>query len=160
LPIAQSRVWRVLPFAMAILAATLILANLLNKADNSPPEALTGVLHKGDPDWAWYGRYVELSEPRIQMSLNMAGGRAVTFAGVIDNVGEKRLDVIELRIVFFNYEETVWETVRTPIRPGQRTGDPIDPMSTRHFSFLVHEIPDDWLASHAEMEIYGFRFER
>jgi hypothetical protein len=116
------------------------------------------LVRTGDPDFEWYKEYVELREPKIQMGLNFAGNRIVMLSGIIENGGERSLDVVELKVVFFNYEEPVWETARTPIRPGPYT-PPIPPLSSRGFSFYIEKIPEKWMSSHAEMSIHGFRFQ-
>lgn len=120
---------------------------------------LSGVLHEGDADYEWYEKYVELRDPKLQMGKNFAGSRMVMFAAVIENNGEKFLDVVEVELNFFNYEKLVWTTTRVPILPG--TGSytpPIEPLAQRGFTLYMDQIPSDWQASHAEMEIQGFRF--
>ena len=93
----------------------------------------------------------------MEMGLNFAGNRIVKFAGTINNGGEKALDIVEVKLAFFNYDELVWETTRTPIRPGPYT-PPIPPLSERAFSFYFEKIPERWKASHSEMSLQGFRF--
>jgi hypothetical protein len=91
------------------------------------------------------------------MGLNFAGKRIVKFAGIVENGGERDIDVVEVKLSFFNYDEVVWETTRTPIRPGPYT-PPVRPLSERAFAFYSEEIPEGWKASHAEMSLAGFRF--
>ena len=79
------------------------------------------------------------------------------FSATIENQGEKSLDVVELKMTFFNYETTVWETTRNPIRPGGYTS-PLQPLKRRSFTLYIQDLPNGWLASHAEMDINGFRF--
>ncbi len=123
-----------------------------------PPKPLIGIFHQGDPDFAWYRQHLELRNPRVKMAKNLAGKRMVIFSGVVDNRGEKALDVVEIKLAFFNYEEHVWDTVRTPFKPGRYT-PPIDSLSQRGFTLYVQDVPKGWLASHAEMDIHGFRFK-
>ncbi len=149
--------WKYLPAALALCIAIAALVVYLGRSGVTPPEELTGVLHAGDPDFEWYSRYVELVSPKIEMGLNFAGNRIVSLSGVIRNQGEKTLDVVEIKVVFFNYDQPVQETVRVPIRPGPYT-PPIPPLTDRAFGFYIEKIPEGWLASHAEMSIHGFRF--
>jgi len=149
--------WKIMPLALLVFALLVAGALYLTQFDKVDQEELSGVLHKGDPEYEWYEKYVELKNPKIEMGLNFAGNRIVKFAGLIENGGEKALDVVEINLSFFNYEELVWATTRTPIRPGPYT-PPIPPLTNRAFSLYFEEIPRGWQASHAEMSLAGFRF--
>jgi len=153
----KSPAWKYLPIGGGIFLLLAGLAIYFSGIRHQEPKEITGVLRAADDDFKWYKQYVELKDPRLSMSLNMAGKRMVTLSGVIENYGEKTLDVVEIKVVFFNYETPVWETERMPIQPGPYT-PPIPPLSKRSFTFFVENIPEDWLASHAEMSINGFRF--
>jgi hypothetical protein len=152
-----SLLWKTLPVALGIFALLVAGAIYLTQFEKVDREELTGVLHKGDPDFDWYEKYLELRDPKIEMGLNFAGKRIVKFAGLIRNGGERSLDVVEVRLSFFNYDNLVWETARTPIRPGPYT-PAIQPLTDRAFSLYFEEIPEGWKASHAEMSLEGFRF--
>ncbi len=155
---ASSSFWKVIPLALLVFAILVIGALYLTQFDQvDNPEELSRVLYRGNPDFEWYEKYVELRDPKIEMGLNFAGSRIVKFAGVIENGGEKTLDVVEVKLSFFNYDELVWETTRTPIRPGPYT-PAIPPLATRAFSLYFENIPEGWKASHAEMSLHGFRF--
>jgi hypothetical protein len=146
-----------MPVALAVFGILVAGAIYLSQHSQPPLEALEGVLHEEDVDFEWYREYLELKDPKIQMGLNYAGNRIVMFSGVFSNQGERTIDVIELKVVFFNYDEVLLETRRTPLRPGPYT-PPIPQLSERAFSFYVEKIPEGWKSSHAEMSISGFRF--
>lgn len=150
-------IWKIMPLALLLFAILAAGAIYLSRFDKVDLEELSGVLYKGNPDYDWYEKYVELKEPKIEMGLNFAGKRIVKFAGLIENGGEKSLDVVEVNLSFFNYDELVWETTRTPIRPGPYTPS-IPPLTSRSFSLYFEKIPEGWKASHAEMSLHGFRF--
>ena len=120
---------------------------------------LTSVLRAGDPDYAWYAKYVQLESRGIKMGKSFADKRMVMFAGVVDNGGEKSLDVVEVKLTLFNYDQAVFEKVTTPIRPGRHT-PPIRPLKRRAFTVYLEDLPGEWMASRAEMRINGFRFEK
>lgn len=151
--------WKIMPVAAAIVAGLALIFIFLVQSDQPEAEEVTGVLRKGAPDYEWYRKYVELKNPDIEMATNLAGSRLVTFSGLIENNGEKALDVVEVEAVFFNYEEPVHREIRTPLRPGPHSR-PIPPLSARPFSFYVEDLPDDWYATHSEMSIHGFRFAK
>lgn len=153
----SSLVWKIMPLALVLFAILVAGAIYLAQFDQVDLEELSNILYKGDPDFDWYQKYVELENPKIEMGLNFAGKRIVKFAGLIENEGEKTLDIVEVKLSFFNYDELVWETTKTPIRPGPYT-PPIPPLSNRSFSIYFEEIPEGWKASHAEMSLQGFRF--
>lgn len=153
----SSPLWRVLPVALIIFAGLVAGAIFLTRFEKVDRDELTGLLYEGDPDFEWYRKYVELKEPKIEMGLNFAGKRIVKFAGLIENGGERTLDVVEVKLSFFNYDELVWETSKTPIRPGPYT-PAIAPLTERSFSLYFEKIPEGWKASHAEMSLHGFRF--
>jgi hypothetical protein len=152
-----SSLWKVLPIAVLVFVGLVAGAIYLTQFEKVDGEELTGIIHQGDPDFEWYQKYVELKDPKIEMGLNFAGKRIVKFAGLIQNGGERTLDVVEVKLSFFNYDELVWETSKTPIRPGPYT-PPIPPLSDRSFSLYFEKIPEGWKASHAEMSLEGFRF--
>jgi hypothetical protein len=153
----KSLIWRILPLALVVFAILVAAAIYITRVDKVDPEELTGILYKGNPDFDWYEKYVELKDPKIEMGLNFAGKRIVKFAGLIENGGEKSLDIVEIKLSFFNYDELVWETSKTPIRPGPYTPS-IPPLKSRSFSLYFEKIPEGWKASHAEMSLLGFRF--
>ena len=141
------------------LGAALLAGVVIFMHDPKPQqrEELTGVLREGDTDYSWYRDHVSLTQPRLQMAKNLAGSRMAIFSAIIENQGERALDVVEMKMTFFNYDTPVWETTRTPIRPGAYTA-PIQPMKKRSFTFYIQDLPRDWMASRAEMDINGFRF--
>lgn len=151
--------WKVIMgvvLALAVVATAAI--TLYEPPQKQAAQPLTGILHQGDPDYQWYRQHLDLRDPRVKMAKNLAGKRMVIFSGVVENNGEKSLDVLEVKLSFFNYEEHVWDTVRTPIKPGRYT-PPIDSLDQRGFTLYVQGVPKGWLASHAEMDIHGFRFK-
>ena len=141
------------------LAAVLLAGVVIFMHDPKPQarEELTGVLRYGDSDYGWYREHVSLTRPRLQMAKNIAGNRMAVFSATIENQGERTLDVVEMKMVFFNYDEPVWETTRTPIRPGAYTA-PIQPMKNRSFTLYIQDLPRGWMSTRAEMDINGFRF--
>lgn len=154
----HSPLWKFLPIAIAVCAALAALGVYLATSGDTTAEELTGILRRGDPQFDAYLHRVELLSPRIEMGLNFAGNRIVILSGTIRNQGERALDVVEIKVVFFNYEEPVQEEVRIPIRPGPYT-PPIGPLTDRAIVFYIEKIPKGWLASHAEMSIHGLRFK-
>ena len=151
--------WRTLIASLALSAGIAVLLIFFLTPGTEEKPSLTGILRSGDPHYEWYREYVGLQNPKVQMGKNIAGHRVVMFSAVIENSGEKTLDVVEIELSFFNYEERVWETVRTPIRPERSNyTPPIEPLEERGFTLYTEKIPQNWLASHAEMELHGFRF--
>jgi len=141
------------------LAAILLASVVIFMHEPKPKERkeLTGVLREGDSDYGWYREHVSLTGPRLQMAKNIAGNRMAVFSATIENQGERALDVVEMKMIFFNYDTPVWETTRTPIRPGAYTA-PIQPMKKRSFTLYIQDLPRDWMSTRAEMDINGFRF--
>ncbi|HUG43903.1 MAG TPA: hypothetical protein VMN76_06645 [Acidobacteriota bacterium] len=156
-PKTLKRLGKFLPISVG--AFLLIVAGVVYLAtkDGAVEAELIGVLREGTPDYEWYRPLVELQDPKISMGRNLAGNRILMLSGVVENRGEKTLDVIEMRVEFFNYDVLVGETVRTPIRPGPYS-PPIAPLSKRSFDFYLQEFPEDWMAGSAEMSLQGFRF--
>lgn len=122
-------------------------------------EELTGILHEGDPEFDQYRSHVELRDTKIQMGLNFNRKRIVMVSGVIANTGDRAIDVVQVKVSFFNYEKLIDESIHTPLKPGPYT-PPIKPLSEWAFSFYIEEIPKGWGGSHAEMSLYGFRFAK
>ena len=151
--------WKVLICSFVLFAGVVaVLVFFLTPGAQGKTE-LTAVLRPGNSNYEWYNRYVSLKNPQIQMGKNIAGQRIVMFSAVIQNQGEKMLDVVEIEIKFYNYEELVWKTIRTPIRPERGNYTPaIEPLEERGFAVYIENIPEGWLASHAEMDMHGFRF--
>jgi hypothetical protein len=148
--------WKIIPFSVVLFAALAAAVVYLGEGDEAP-EQLNGILRSGHSDYEWYSQYVSLESGKIQMGKNFAGHRMVIFSGTIENTGERSLDVIEIRLTLFNYEDSVFETVRTPIKPGGYT-PVLGPFASRSFTLYLENLPGSWQASHAEMELNGFRF--
>ncbi|RPI28149.1 MAG: hypothetical protein EHM61_06135 [Acidobacteria bacterium] len=155
----RSLMWKVIPVAVVVFGVIVGLVILLAFNKQTESTALEGVLRAGDPNFDWYKKYVSIDHEsqKIQLGTNYAGDKVVMFAGTINNGGEKTLDVVEVKLVLFNYEKPVWETVRVPIRPDGRI-EPIPPLGRRSFSLYVEALPEAWDAGQAEMWIHGFRF--
>ncbi len=151
--------------APASLRRLLLLPLLFAAACQSNPELgkdpaeLSGVLRQGDPDFQWYAKYVTLESQSIKMAKNFAGNRMVIFTGVIENGGEKDLDVVEVELVLFNFDEPIHREVRVPISPTSHYTPPVPPLSSRAFTLYMDEFPPQWQASSAEIAIHGFRFK-
>jgi hypothetical protein len=118
---------------------------------------LIGVLHAGDPDYDWYGKYMGLENPQVKMGKNFAGNRFVIFSAIIENNGERTVDVVEVQLNFFNYDELISSVIRTPLRPGSYS-PPIGTFEKRAFTIYVEGVPSNWLAQNAEIAIHGIRF--
>ena len=158
---SSTTLWKILPFAaIGFLALVGGMVYLLQPEPETSVQ-LTGIQRQGDPDYEWYRKYVKLEKPQISMGRNFAGKRMVMFSGRIENGGEKSLDLVEVKLVFFNYEKPVWEMTRIPIRPAPGSYTlPIEPFETRGFTLYVEDVPEQWRASYAEMDIHGFRFKQ
>jgi hypothetical protein len=154
---ATSSFWKFLPAAVAVLLLLVGVIAYLAYLDTPEEVDLGDILRQGDERFDWYQPYVELWEPKLQMGLSFAGKRIVMFSGVVANRGDRAIDVVELKVVFYNYDEPAAETIRTPIRPGPYT-PPVQALSERAFSFYIEEIPPNWLSAHAEMYLHGLRF--
>ena len=145
--------------AVVLFAAMVAAAVYLQGPAEREEIDLNGVVEAGNPDYEWYQKYVDLRDAKIKMGLNFAGKRMVIFSGIIENNGERALDVVQVDLSFFNYEKLVWKTMRTPIIPGSGGHTPpVEPLEQRGFTLYMENIPEGWLASHAEMAIHGFRF--
>jgi len=123
----------------------------------SSVEELTGILREGNPEYETYKDKVDLKGSKIQMGLNFNRKRVVMFSGEIENRGDKVLDVVELRIMYFNYEELIDTVLKTPIRPGPYT-KAIQPLTSGPYHFYIEEFPGRWKGSECEVHINGFRF--
>ena len=155
----RTGIWKTLPIAMLAIVGIAILFYLGLRPKEKQEAELTGILRAGDPTYEWYSQYVDLKKPKIQMAKNHAGKRMVIFSGVIENNGEKTLDVVEVGVHLFNHDELVWETTRRPIRPGAYT-PPLAPLKQCAFTLYVETIPSKWRASNAEIAVRGFRFQQ
>jgi hypothetical protein len=153
----RSPLWKFLPIGVLVCVALAALGIYLSQQGASSPEELSGILRKGDPLFDAYAGNVHLLAPKIEMGLNFAGNRIVILSGTVSNMGDRTLDVLEVKAAFYNFETPVEEIVRVPIRPGPYT-PPIQPLSERAFVFYVEKIPVGWGASEAELSIHGFRF--
>ncbi|MFQ5738552.1 MAG: hypothetical protein ACE5JX_06030 [Acidobacteriota bacterium] len=158
-PKRDSTLWKVLPLGALLFGALVLFFVYLGRSQQTSHEPLTGILREPSPDYRWYSKYVTLEKGGIKMGKNFAGKRMVMFAGVVDNGGEKSLDVVEVKLTLFNHDEPVWSAVRVPIRPGPYTR-PIPPLQKRGFTLYLEDIPGTWRATNAEMEISGFRFQK
>lgn len=160
-PTNTSSMWKILPLALAGVVVVIVAVTLLSGPDQV--REVTGVVHAGDQAYELYKDSVRLNQPKASLTRRITGARAVVFTGVIENLGEKTLDVVEVKLSLFNYEEFIWSIVRTPVKPGAFTSS-IGPREKKRFDLYVEDLPgvDDlpkeWLSTHAEIDIHGFRF--
>lgn len=124
---------------------------------HSSMEELSGILHEGDPDYEGYKELVKLRNSKIQMGLNLNRKRVVMFSGEIENRGDRTIDVIQLRIMYFNYEEHIDTVIKTPLRPGPYM-KVINPLTSGPYNFYIEEFPGRWKGGECEVYIHGFRF--
>lgn len=149
--------WPIVGLSTLVFIGVVAALIILMRPQETTDIPLEGVLREGNGQYGWYEKYIQLKKPEIQMGQNFAGKRMVIFSGIIENGGERALDVVEVELKFFNYDKLVWRTRRIPIKPGRYT-PPIEPLQQRGFTLYMENIPEDWLASHAEMAVSGFRF--
>lgn len=151
--------WKFALISMVVLGLALSVVIFLMQQGASDKIPLTGILRKGDPDYEWYQRYIKLKKPQVKMTSSFSGGQLVLFSGIIENKGERTVDVIEVQLSFFNYDDLVATTLKTPIRPGPASRTPaIGTFEERGFTLYLEDLPEGWLALHAEMAIHGIRF--
>jgi hypothetical protein len=149
--------WQIIVIAAILFVAVTGLLLFLLQQGVQEEAPLTGILHAGDPDYDWYGKYMGLENPRVKLGKNFAGNRFVIFSAIIENNGERTVDVVEVELSFFNYDELISSVIRTPLRPGAYA-KPIQTFEKRVFTILVEGIPSNWLAQNAEIAIHGLRF--
>ncbi len=155
----SSHFWRLIIASAAILAVVLSAVVFLLQQSGPGEAPLTGILRKGDPDYQWYKKYIRLKEPQVKMTSSFSGNRLVLFSAIIENRGERKVDVVEVGLSFFNYDDLVSTTVKTAIRPGAASRTPpIETFEERGFTLYLEDLPEEWLALHAEMAIHGIRF--
>ncbi len=117
---------------------------------------LTGTVREGDLEYESYKENVSLKNSRIQMGLNFNKKRVVMFSGEIENRGEMTIDVVELKIMYFNYEELIDTVIKTPLRPGPYS-KAIEPLTSGTYNFYIEDFPGRWKGGECEVYINGFR---
>ena len=155
----SSHFWKFIIPSAALLAVVLPIVVFLLQQRGPDQAPLTGILRKGDPDYQWYQKYIRLKEPQVKMTSSFSGNRLVLFSAIIENRGERKVDVVEVELSFFNYDDLVSTTVKTAIRPGPASRTPpVESFEERGFTLYLEDLPEEWLALHAEMAIHGIRF--
>lgn len=149
--------WKVLVTAVALLIIGLVALLYFTQETPELRSPLEAVICSDDPDFELYSRQLEFEDRGIQMLKNFTGSRMVLFTGAVTNHSDRTLDVVEVRLILFNAHEPVFESFRTPIRPGPYTPSLLSG-ETRGFTLYLEDFPKNWWASRAEMEISGFRF--
>ena len=151
--------WKIILLSVVLFVSIIGLLLFFLHQGTQEAAPLTGIFRGGDPYFEWYDKYIELNNPQVKMSSSFSGNRLVLLSGVIENKGEKTLDVVEVELSLYNYNEPIAKITRTPIRPGSGTRTPpLQTFEKRGFTLFVEEIPERWLAQHAELTIHGFRF--
>jgi len=153
----SSLFWKVLVAAVVVSIAGLVALLYFTQEtpESSPP--LAAVIRSDDPDFERYSSQLAFEDRGIRMLKNFTGSRMVLFAGAVTNHSDHTLDVVEVRLILFNAHEPVFESFRTPIRPGPYTPALLSG-ATRGFTLYLEDFPKNWWASRAEMEISGIRF--
>ena len=152
--------WKSLVIGFLVVAVVVIGLIALSMSGDNETVELVGVVRAGDSMFDWYRGYLKLENPKIQIGKNFTGSRMVMFSAIIRNGGEKMVDVVEVQLSLFNYDQLVWKTIRTPIRPERSNYTPeIEPLEGRGFTLYMEEIPEKWHATNAEIDLYGFRFK-
>lgn len=140
-------------FLIALISAGYVYFSHTGQSD---PDELTGIVRAGDLEYEAYKGNVILKNSRIQMGLNFNRKRVVMFSGEIENRGDKTVDVVELRIMYFNYEELIDTVIRTPLRPGPYS-KAIEPLTSGTYNFYIEDFPGRWKGGECEVYINGFR---
>jgi len=157
-PGAKRSSWvKFLPWGVLIALAVAGAFIYFTGGSSESEQELTGVIRVGDPDFERYQSFLELKDVKIQMGLNFAKKRVLMLGGILVNKGDRPIDVLEVKVIFFNYETPIQESLHLPIKPGPYVS-PVEALSERAFSFYIEEFPKGWLNSHAEMHLNGFRF--
>ncbi len=157
LPAQSGRFWKILSVVAGVAIAAVAIAVFLGRGTGESAPPLPGIVRSDDADFERYLKSVQLEDRGIKMLKNLTGKRTVGFAGAITNQSDRQLDVVEIRLILFNAHEAVFETIRTPIKPGPYT-PPILSGKTRGFAVYLEDFPKSWWASRAEMEISGMRW--
>lgn len=151
--------WKILPIVAVVFLIVLGFVVYLSEPEAKTNEEIAGIVRSGDSNFDYYEKYVRFKEnPKLKMTRNFAGKRMILLSGVIENRGDRVLDVVEIKLVLFNADVPVHETTRLPVQPDKRHTPPVQPLEERSFTLYVENIPENWNAGNAEAMINGFRF--
>ena len=157
LPSQSDRLRKTLSVVAGVAITAVAIVVFLSRGTGESDQPLLGIVRSDHADFERDLKSVELEDRGIKMLKNLTGKRTVGFAGAITNHNDRQLDVVEVRLILFNAHEAVFETIRTPIKPGPYT-PPILSGKTRGFAVYLEDFPESWWASRAEMEISGLRW--
>ncbi|MGI8782442.1 MAG: hypothetical protein ACR2L2_02170 [Acidobacteriota bacterium] len=129
-------------------------------AKDQPPtviahEEIPGTVRRGDSNFDWYSRHVEISQIRSQIGSNYAGNRVSIVSGLIENMGDKTLEAVEIQVKIADEGKLMLDTRRWAQRI---TSMPIGPLKTRGFVCYIEPIPPDLVTGQTEVTLTGFKF--
>jgi hypothetical protein len=129
------------PVAVVIvlaLAAGLAGFLYLDRAAKQPPPKAPPLT----PEAVAYVRYLKLSDVKMSAHESYLKQSVVEITGNIENAGDRKLDLVEIKCVFWDAYGQVVLRERVPI-VSQKTGG-VAPGETKPFRLPFDDIPESW----------------
>src|SRR5262245_43794304 len=147
-----------------IAAVGLLLYGRFHKSPSSGDPAefspVAGLFRPGNPNFEFYKDRVRLSDVKAQLGINYAKSRIAIITGVITNVGDRKLEALELHIALYDvYDKIAKERIATPLRPGVGIKRPMEPMEKRPFTVWIEPIEQLWNPKRVEIEKTGLKYQ-
>ena len=137
----------------------------VNYQKNNEPGSATvvvpGLLRPGDPDFEYYKTRVRIENVSATLAKSYTNIRFATISGTIVNVGDRKLEAVELHITLFNeFGKISKERTAFALRPGSGyIGRPMEPLEERPFVIGIESIEDSWDPKQISYEITGLKYQ-
>ena len=119
------------------------------------------MLRPGDPDFEYYKTRVRIENVSATLAKSYTNIRFATISGTIVNVGDRKLEAVELHITLFNeFGKISKERTAFALRPGSGyIGRPMEPLEERPFVIGIESIEDSWDPKQISYEITGLKYQ-
>ena len=103
-----------------------------------------------------YVRYLKLSDVQMNAHESYLKQSIVEITGNIENAGTRKLDLVEIRCVFYNAYGQVVLRERVPIVSAKMGG--LAPGESKPFRLAFDDVPDSWNQAMPQLVIAGIDF--
>jgi hypothetical protein len=121
---------------------------------------IPGMLRPGDTNFEYYKKYIRIDNVKAALGISFNKARVAFISGIITNEGDRKVEVIELRISLFDaWGKFSKGRTTVPVRPDTMPKRPMEPLEQRAFSVGIESVEQYWDPKKVEIEITGLKYQ-
>lgn len=138
------------------IAGILVYRSFISHPKTPPPAGLVGALKVGNPDYDAYVKQIAITNQEAFYSANALGGTVITARGRVQNLGNRMIKGLEVRLVAYDMENKVLAQRLVAVVPN--FSSQILANGTLPIDVSMGNAPDEDFVKEIKLEVTGLIF--